>query len=1242
MQTLDSFMPDTEQQESAVVRPVLIFEKPAFDAESAGVLHRLREHGLTGIESVRTGKMFLFQGFAADEVARIETELLHQPVHTEKFSHGMTYGADICVPVAYKPQMTNPELASIEHAIGRRGISMEGKRIQTASMYVLHGTCDERTKQQAEALLMNDAVQVGWGNFPQSIGMPDAPEADTVESLALSAMNSVQLMALSGARRLFLTEQEMLTIQAHFRELGREPTDAEIETIAQTWSEHCCHKTFKAGLVINGERKAPLFTRLKNSTRDIAHPDVVSCFEDNAGVVKFDDQLGIAIKFETHNAPTALDSFGGANTGLGGVIRDIMGTGLGAEPIAGSDVLLFGDPRLSDDAVPPGTLHPKRLMTGAVAGIRDYGNKIGLPNISGAVYFDSRFGPKPGILAGSIGKIPLADAMKGKAKPGDHLLCIGGKTGKDGIHGATFSSGGMSDKTGELDSAAVQIGYPVLEREIMYVIEKLREGKYINAITDCGAGGISSAITEMCHGLGARIQLERLSMKFRGLLPWQKWISESQERMVIAVSPDRAEEAIELCRHYGINVDDLGICGAGDNQLHVTHGEKNVIAMDLDFLLKGNPLKEIEGRFTPPQLRPEPLPAIGTPALRSLLLAVLQDLNVCSREGIVSGYDHTVTGGPTDGFSTGKKQDAPSDGIILRPLPGVDRGLIVTHGLAPKIADIDPYHASVDAVVEAIANAVARGADPAKIFLVDNFLHPPADNPDDVGTLDRSMDGLTAAALAFGTPLVSGKDSLGMKFKRGELVIKAPPTLVISALSILDSLQHTVPGHFQQADSQVMVLGTADPRALAGSVGAEHMGLTTNAVPVSDPEEQKKIFAGLHAAMKAGQVRSCHDIHDGGLFATVAEMSFGNELGASLQLSGTQQDATGTLLSEKAGRFVLELPPDADPAQLFPGLPFTVLGKTTAEPAIGIALPSGETISYGVAELKDAHRNPVLEDAFPIAKEPAGPLPRSEKKAGVSSLRTVSKGGKPRVLVVRAPGTNSERELAESFRIAGASPVIVHMADLQRRHFTDAQILAIAGGFSYGDDIRSGQILAQDLVQGFRDEMQEFADRDTLTIGICNGMQVLLQAGALPYGPLGAPQAYCLNNKSGRFICCRIELGIEDSRCKWTESLRGKTVRLPVAHGEGRFHAEPEILERIERDKLVAFRYVDPAGEPTMVQPYNPNGSLSAIAGITDISGKTVILMPHPERDPRNFAVRYADIEEVIGLDILRGGVQRY
>lgn len=727
MQTLDYFMPDTEERKSTAVRPVLIFEKPAFDAESAGVLHRLREHGLEGIASVRAGKMFLFQGFDDAEVRKIETELLHQPVHTDIFTHGTTPGAGVCVPVAFKAQMTNPELASIEHAIRRMGISMDGKRVQTAAVYVLHGTCDERTKKRAEALLMNDAVQVCWENFPQSIGMPDVPDMNTVESLPLSAMDPGQLMMLSGARRLFLIEQEMLTIQAHFKDLGREPTDAEIETIAQTWSEHCCHKTFKADLVINGEPKAPLFTRLKNCTRDIAHPDVVSCFEDNAGVVKFDDQLGIAIKFETHNAPTALDPFGGANTGEGGVIRDIMGTGLGAEVIGGSDVFFFGDLSLADDAVPQGTLHPKRVMRDAVAGIRDYGNKMGVPNISGAVFFDSRFGPKPGVLAGSIGKIPLADAMKGKAQPGDHLLCIGGKTGKDGIHGATFSSGGMSEKTSELDSAAVQIGYPVLEREIMYVGQKLREGRFINAITDCGAGGISSAITEMCHGLGARIYLERLAMKFKGLLPWQKWISESQERMVIAVAPDRVDEAMETCRHYGINVDDLGVCGDGDNQLHVTHGETSVVDMNLDFLLKGNPLKQIEGRFTPPVLKPEPLPDMDAAALRPLLLAVLQDLNVCSREGIVSGYDHTVTGAPTDGFSTGKKQDAPTDGIILRPVPGSDRGVMVTHGLAPKIADVDPYHASVDAVVEAIANAVARGADPAKVFLVDNFLHPPAD-----------------------------------------------------------------------------------------------------------------------------------------------------------------------------------------------------------------------------------------------------------------------------------------------------------------------------------------------------------------------------------------------------------------------------------------------------------------------------------------------------------------------------------
>jgi len=316
-------------------------------------------------------------------------------------------------------------------------------------------------------------------------------------------------------------------------------------------------------VVMNGEKKSPLYTRLKAATQRINHPDVLSCFVDNSGVVRFDDKHGICIKAETHSAPAAIEPFGGTETGVGGVIRDILGTGLGAKPIAIMDVLCFGDLSLNHGEIPSGCIHPRVLLRKVVAGVESYGNKVGLPNISGALCFDNGFKTKPVVLAGSIGLIPIEKAQKGKPHAGDAIICIGGKTGRDGIHGATFSSGHMTEQTKALDNTAVQIGYPVLKRQVMDVLEKLFDRDLIHALTDCGGGGLSSVVTEICESLGGRIDLHEISTKYQGLMPWELLLSESQERMVIAISPGDVEEVMSLCGHYGINADRIGTFGGG-------------------------------------------------------------------------------------------------------------------------------------------------------------------------------------------------------------------------------------------------------------------------------------------------------------------------------------------------------------------------------------------------------------------------------------------------------------------------------------------------------------------------------------------------------------------------------------------------------------------------------------------------------------------------------------------------------
>ena len=1244
MSKVESFYQNqaVETEQGTNIRTVTLFPKSAeFDHARDSVLQDIQDLGIDSVQDVKVGRMFLFEGFSSEEIDQIQKEVLHEPTHTDAYQ-GSVDAEQVGSPsqfvcVSYQSQVSNPELDSIQHAIAAIGIPLsQRKKVQTAQMVLLYGDISPKERQQIEDMMVNVSIQEGLRRTPKHLGV-EAVENDEVQNIKLSDLSDDKLVELSKARRLFLNLKEMQAIRDHFQQIGIEPTDCELEVIAQAWSEHCGHKTFKAEVVMNGEKKPPLYTRLKAATRRINHPDVLSCFVDNSGVVRFNNDFGICIKAETHSAPAAIEPFGGTETGVGGVIRDILGTGLGARPIAVMDVLCFGDLSLSSAEVPPGCLHPKVLLRKVVEGVESYGNKVGLPNISGALYFDNGFRTKPVVLAGSIGLIPIEKAQKGKPQPGDTMICIGGKTGRDGIHGATFSSGHMTEQTKALDSTAVQIGYPVLKRQVMDVLEKLFARDMIHALTDSGGGGLSSVITEICEGLGGKIDLHEITTKYQGLRPWELLLSESQERMVIAISQEDAEEVMALCAHYGINADKIGTFGEGDNVLRVNYKGKMVAELNLGFVLDGNPQTVIHGEYESPEIQKAELPHLFPGELKRLALKILGDLNVCSREGVVRKYDHVVSGCTVSPHFDGQKQDTPQDSLVLRPLYDSDRGLMTTHGFAPEVGRHDPYIGSMTSVIEALSNAVARGANPSKIFLIDNFVHPRPDNPEDVGTLDRSLEGLIAAGEAFGTPFVSGKDSLGSTYRGADgTVIKAPPMVIVTALSVLENIAQSVPSHFQKSGSQIVLLGDCDSSQVGGSVFAKRFGLETNDVPHYDLNILKRQFARLHELIRGDHILSCHDIKEGGVLTAVAEMTFGNERGTKLDLTDLgEENLAGFLFNETAGRFVVEVPAGVDVAELFVDLLYKVIGKTQNGNRLKVQTAGGQIMELGMSEMKDAYHNPVLESILPVDRETA--VKKSQRRTSLKSSKIEKAKTQPNVLVVKAPGTNSERETAASFDVAGGRSRIVDIADLQSRDFVEAQILAIPGGFSYGDDVYAGKVFGLDLMHRFGDSMMEFVEQDKLIIGICNGFQVLVRTGLLPNRNFGSIESNLLHNESGSFICRSVRLRVEESVCRWTQGIERKTIRIPIAHGEGRFYAPKPVLEGIEDKLQVAFRYVDHQGQPSKKRPDNPNGSMNAIAGITDSTGRILGMMPHPERDPRNFLRQR--VRDVIGLDVLRGGI---
>lgn len=1230
-----------------------------FDPDRGSVLQELADHGIKGVKNVVTGKLFLFEGVDEKQLPLLAEELLiertHQMGAVNRFPEEAKKPA-LALCIAYLPGVTNPEVQSVKHAARNMGVSFSA--VATAKLILLYGSLSEKDREKIAPLFYNRTVQCDLQELPKTLMLGETKKI-VVETVPVRDLSDEELGSLSAKKSLFLNLPEMQAMQKHFRDLGRDPTDSELEIIAQVWSEHCGHKTFKANVVMNGQQKSSLFSRIKKVTKDLNHPDVWSCFHDNAGVVAFDENVGLAIKGETHNAPSAIEPFGGAETGVGGVIRDIMGTGKGAKPVCVFDVLCFGDPRTSREEVPRGCLHPETVFRKVVSGIQSYGNKIGLPNVSGSLFFDSGYTPKPVVLAGCLGLIDRDNVTKDKPEDGDRLVSIGGLTGRDGIHGATFSSGAMESSTKDVQSQAVQIGYPALEKRLLDVMEILRSKGLVKSVTDCGAGGFSSAVTEMASHIGAEVDLSGVSLKYSGLQPWEIFLSESQERMMVCVDKRNLQEVRTLCEHYGIHTDDLGEFQNNDRVLKVRYGDLPVAHLSLDFLFEQNPLQMIEGRFEKvdfekgaDDLSYRHSLDLSADAMKAATRDVLSHLNVCSREPIVRKYDHSVRAGNVSSYFAGRHRDTPQDATVFKPLFDRDRGFCVAHGMHPNIAAVDAYYGAQASVVESLSNLMSRGVNMSKVFLMDNFIHAKPDNPDDVGSLDREVDGLCEAAMVFGTPFVSGKDSLGGTFKgdlNGEnIVIKVKPTLCVTAVGIIEDVKKALPNHFQTPGNKLYFVGVRNVSQMGGSVFSQVSKTENTNIPRLNLTEVRETFMRLQRATSDGALVSCHDVSDGGLLTTLAEMSMGEGFGCDVSLNHFLGTPAEILFNETPGCFVVEVSKDMSDLDVvnYFGDYGVLLGRVRKDDSFVIEHRATALLSLSVNELRHWIKSPLFEKFFPVGsanlqveqdKEP-------DTRRTSAGLKLLSTGGVvgtgPMVTVLRAPGINSEEETHHAFELLGARSQIVDIADLSTQTFDQTQVLVVPGGFSYADDLASGKIFSSDLIFAFREQLQQFAEEDKLILGICNGFQVLVRTGLLPMRRIGSLEGNLIHNTHG-FLSRTVRLEIEKSRCVWTKGLAGSVFSIPVAHGEGRFMtADPKLLDQMVRDEQVVFRYVNDEGQPTMNFPYNPNGAFRSIGGVCDPSGRILGMMPHPERDARGFM--QATFSSFIGLEVLKNGVRYF
>ncbi|MFQ5590525.1 MAG: AIR synthase-related protein [Phycisphaerae bacterium] len=950
---------------------------PRLDVHGRDVLTDIHHMGLGHIEAVASSRIYLLMGKLPESAVRmVAKKLLTDPVAEDvEFGLGFSLpdGPTPAVEVHLLPGVMDPVALSALAAISRL-LASEGPlgctitAVRTVRRYEIAGVADACEVERIAARVLANSCIERWyiRAFDRRDETPDdfptAPETPfVVRRVPIRQLDDDGLIALSHDAHLFLSLEEMQVIRARFDDQDRDPTDLELETLAQTWSEHCVHKTLKSEIVYRGDdfgRPGEVKVHFGNLLRDtiaaatatLNRPWCLSVFVDNAGVIAFDDEYGIAFKVETHNHPSAIEPYGGAATGIGGCIRDIMGCGLGAKPIASTDVFCLARPDYDAARLPKDVLHPRRTLKGVVAGVRDYGNRMGIPTVNGAVLFDDRYLANPLVFCGCVGMIPRNRIAK-EPSAGDHIVLAGGRTGRDGIHGATFSSAELTDSHAQEFSNAVQIGNAIEEKKLLDALLIARdhpEGCLFTAVTDCGAGGLSSAVGEMGRHLGALVDLDRVPLKYSGLRYDEIWISEAQERMVFAVAPGKLDLFLSVFADEEVEATVIGTF-TDDQMLRVRYTGITVGELEMSFLHEGLPKSARTATWRARASKS----ASGAHAKRyevdagldnNRLLEALGKPNIASKEWIIRQYDHEVQGRsvikPLCGPEAG-----PADAAVLRPRHDCHRGIAVGCGICPELGDVDPYEMAVAAVDEALRNVICVGANPSLTAILDNFCWPKVDAEEALGALVRACKGAMDAAVAYGLPFISGKDSLNNEFSMGQeeaarvglpTRVAIPYTLLISALGIVDDVGRSVTADLKQP-GHCLVLASA-PVARVG---------------LSSAMDMHRQVAHLIADCK---VRAAHDISDGGLAVAVAEMCIAAGLGATVDIDNALDEIS--ILAPMTASYILEMS-EADAGES--GLP--TVGRIESDSGqavrLRICLQGTPLVDLPITALEEAWKRPL-------------------------------------------------------------------------------------------------------------------------------------------------------------------------------------------------------------------------------------------------------------------------------------------
>ncbi len=943
-------------------------------------------------EILETSDVYAIDGSYTTKEAELIGQAMSDAIVQDFSINSRLYSKEAWIAIVrYKPQITDPVEQSILKLIDDLGLAANSAAIM--QKYVIKGVAEEKIKTICEQLLANENTQqYGYGLEHISVNSFIKPAAATAaeENRELAATVKIrkasdrELRKISLDNTLSLSLEEMRAIQAYFRKLRRDPTDAELETIAQTWSEHCKHKTFNSeieldvydsrGKKIRTESIGNLFKEtIVAATQQIAKEknwqnQLISVFKDNAGIIRFDDDNCLAFKVETHNHPSALDPYGGAGTGIGGVIRDVLGAGLGAKPIFNTDVFCVGMPDYSEK-LPKNVLHPKRTLKGVVAGVRDYGNRMGIPTINGSITFHNSY-LAPLVYCGTAGIMPLWAAQK-KPSAGDLIVAVGGKTGRDGLHGATFSSTELKDG---ISTNVVQIGNAIEEKKMMDAILEARDKRLYSSITDCGAGGFSSAVGEMGKDLGAEVELSAVPLKHRGMKPWEIWLSESQERMVLAVPEKKLQQLKDICEKEGTGISVIGKFTT-TKKLVVKHNGKIAAELEMDFLHNGLPKQKRKAVYRikkgeepdTSQQQPKRNKNVDYNKILKQLLAMP---TIASKEWVIRQYDHEVQANTVVKPLTGAENDGPSDASVVRPVFGSKKAVAVANGINPRYGAISPYSMAAAAIDEALRNIVATGGSLGKTAILDNFCWANTDEAERLGSLVMAAKACRDIAVAYGTPFISGKDSLHNEIVIGNKRMPILDTLLISAVAVIDDIDNIVTMDIKREGSSIYVIGETKDE-MGGSHYNELTGssLEEGNAPAIDTVKSKAVFAAVEEAIKKKTVLACHDISEGGLAVALAEMCFAGGIGADIELrniphtkpfyeKGLSKNGDEiALFSESQTRFIAEV--EEGKEAVFEGIMrqhgcrYGLVGKTKGKQLV-VRGSIGKIIDAGIKELKEA------------------------------------------------------------------------------------------------------------------------------------------------------------------------------------------------------------------------------------------------------------------------------------------------